>query len=191
MKSIAKMIIVLSLLCGIAGFGLSYLKISTAVAIEEQILTYVQGPAILSVFVGAENSPIEDRKTFEMEDGREIVVFPSFKKGELVGVAIEDFAGGYGGDVGVVVAIDIANDSILDIGITTLRETPGIGTQCTESSFTKKFKGVEIPPRSVPDGGSIDAISGATISSWAVVNATAKASQTYEILKPAILEAWN
>ena len=49
MLAIIRMIVVLSSICGLSGFALSYLKISTAPRIEEQVLTYVQGPAILKV----------------------------------------------------------------------------------------------------------------------------------------------
>ena len=41
MLAIIRMIVVLSSICGLSGFALSYLKISTAPRIEEQVLTYV------------------------------------------------------------------------------------------------------------------------------------------------------
>ena len=63
MLAIIRMIVVLSSICGLSGFALSYLKISTAPRIEEQVLTYVQGPAILKVFADIDNSPIAERKT--------------------------------------------------------------------------------------------------------------------------------
>ena len=96
MNSMFQMILVLSLLCGLAGFSLSYLKMSTATRIESQVLTFVQGPAILEVFRGAENSPIEDRKAFFLKDGRRVNVFPAMKGGKLYGVALEAFGKGYG-----------------------------------------------------------------------------------------------
>ena len=43
MASILRMVAVLSLLCASSGFLLSYLKMTTAGRIEEQVLTYVQG----------------------------------------------------------------------------------------------------------------------------------------------------
>ena len=70
MKSMIQMVAVLSLLCGLAGFSLSYLKMSTATQIESQVLTFVQGPAILEVFKGAENSPIEDRNHVRLNMAR-------------------------------------------------------------------------------------------------------------------------
>ena len=41
MMAIVRMVVVLSVLCGLSGFALSYLKMITATAIEEQELTLV------------------------------------------------------------------------------------------------------------------------------------------------------
>ena len=87
MKSIIRMIAVLSLLCALSGFVLSYLKITTAPRIEEQVLNYVQGPALTLVFPDAENSPLVERHTFTL-DGRDIIVFPAKKDGKLYGLSL-------------------------------------------------------------------------------------------------------
>ena len=106
MADILRMIVVLSALCGLSGFALSYLKMVTAPVIEEQVLTYVQGPAIAGVFTGIDNQPIADRKAFETEKGR-VLVFPAMRGGKLVGVALEAKGKGYGGDVGVMVGFNV------------------------------------------------------------------------------------
>ena len=128
MLAIIRMIVVLSSICGLSGFALSYLKISTAPRIEEQVLTYVQGPAILRVFANIDNSPIAERKTFTL-DGAKVTVFPGKKDGKLVAVALEHFGKGFGGDVGVMVGYDVNRDTLTGIGITTMKETPGLGTR--------------------------------------------------------------
>ena len=117
MLAIIRMIVVLSSICGLSGFALSYLKISTAPRIEEQVLTYVQGPAILKVFADIDNSPIAERKTFTL-DGAKVTVFPGKKDGKLVAVALEHFGKGFGGDVGVMVGYDVNRDTLTGIGIT-------------------------------------------------------------------------
>ena len=76
MASIVRMILVLSLLCASSGFILSYLKMTTAGRIEEQVLTYVQGPALAQVFPDAENIPLVERHVFTLPDGRNVTVFP-------------------------------------------------------------------------------------------------------------------
>lgn len=144
MADILRMIVVLSALCGLSGFALSYLKMVTAPVIEEQVLTYVQGPAIAGVFTDIDNQPIADRKAFETEKGR-VLVFPAMRDGKLVGVALEAKGKGYGGDVGVMVGFNVANDTLAGIGTTTLKETPGLGMRIAEPGFTGQFRGIAAP----------------------------------------------
>lgn len=191
MKSMIQMIVVLSLLCGTAGFCLSYLKMTTASSIESQALTFVQGPAILEVFKNAENSPIEDRKTFTLADGRRVNVFPCMQGGKLTGVALEQFGNGYGGDLGVVVGFRIQEDTLAGIGITTMKETAGVGTRVKEPAFLKQFPGKSLPVKLRNQGGEIDAISGATVSSNGVIGAVDHAVTIYKELKPLLLETWK
>lgn len=190
MLAIVKMIVVLSAICGIAGFGLSYLKLSTASRIEEQVMTYVQGPAILKVFTSIENSPIADRKKFTLPDGATIMVFPAKRGGKLIGVAIENFGKGYGGDVGIMVGFDTGRDTLVGIGVTTMKETPGLGSLIAEPRFSEQFTGKGLDVNLKAQGGSIDAISGATISSAGAVTAVANAAKLYTTLKAQIVQQW-
>ena len=187
MADILRMIVVLSALCGLSGFALSYLKMVTAPVIEEQVLTYVQGPAIAGVFTDIDNQPIADRKAFETEKGR-VLVFPAMRDGKLVGVALEAKGKGYGGDVGVMVGFNVANDTLAGIGTTTLKETPGLGMRIAEPGFTGQFRGIAAPVGLKSQGGSIDGISGATISSSGAVTAVNLAAEAYKALKPEILK---
>lgn len=185
------MVSVLSVLCAVAGFILSYLKISTVTPIENQLLTYVQGPAILNVFKDVENSPIQDRKSFIVGDGKKVNVFPAIKDGKLFGVALEGFGQGFGGDIGVMVGIDVNNDTLVSIDITTHKETPGLGSRVSEESFTKQFKGKPYAVALKSQGGEIDAISGATVSSNGTVLAINDAGNQYNMLKDEIIKTWN
>ncbi len=45
MKEMLRMILVLSLICGLSGLTLATVRQATSERIEEQVLTYVQGPA--------------------------------------------------------------------------------------------------------------------------------------------------
>jgi Na+-translocating ferredoxin:NAD+ oxidoreductase subunit G len=191
MREIINMVVVLSVICGISGFALSYLKISTAPLIEEQVLTYVQAPALKSVFPVSSNDPLAERQSFDL-DGQQIVVFPIKQDGKLTGVALETFGPGYGGDIGVIVGFNLQNDLLEGIGVTTLKETPGLGTRIVEEKYTRKFKGQN--PSTVQlssQGGNIDAVSGATISSAGTIIAVQRASSIYSKMKPKIMQTFQ
>lgn len=136
MREILHMLVVLSVICAISGAVLVNLKQATKSQIEQQVLTYVQGPALLSVLANRDNDPIKERATI-----KDVTVFPAIKDGKLVGVALEAFAPGYSGDIGVMVGFDVNRDELLGIGITTQTETPGLGTRVTEPAFTGRFTG--------------------------------------------------
>jgi electron transport complex protein RnfG len=191
MGGIVKMVVVLSVICGLAGFTLSFLKQSMTPLIEEQVLTYVQKPAIESVLANVDNDPIAERKKFTTSRGREVMVFPAVRGGKLYGVALEEFSPGYGGDVGVIVGLEMDKPNLIGIGITTMRETPGLGTRIAQPKFAGQFKESPVDVNLTSRGGKIDAVAGSTISSAAAVDSVRKAVQTFEELKPEIAAAWQ
>ncbi|MFV0349329.1 MAG: RnfABCDGE type electron transport complex subunit G [Halodesulfovibrio sp.] len=192
MREIIKMIVVLSAICGLSGFCLSYLKQLTAPAIENQVLTFVQGPAIKQVLTDTDNDPIADRKKFtNPATGKEINVFPAIKGGKLVAIALEEFGAGFGGDIGVIVGFNVENDTLAGIGVTTMKETPGLGTAVAETRFTKQFKKLPMNVDLKSKGGQIDALSGATISSTGVVTAVQNAAKVYQAIKSEATGTWK
>ena len=190
MAAILRMIVVLSAICALSGLALSYLRISTASLIEEQVLTFVQRPAIQQIFTNAENDPIADRKRFPLPGGGEVMVFPAKRGGKLEGVAIEAFHKGYGGDVGVMVGIVPSGDKLVGIGITTMRETPGLGTLIAAPRFMGQFSQISPDVALTSNGGSIDAVSGATISSTAAVESVRKAATMFQDIQKEIASTW-
>ena len=95
---------------------------------------------------------------------------------EIIGYAFETKADGYGGDIELLIALeatDMTEGNMIVKGISILfhAETPGLGARIEESSFLDQFKGTNVQDiRLAADGGDIDAISGATVSTEAVVN---------------------
>lgn len=191
MRETLHMITVLGLICAVSGFSLSFLKEETAPIIAEQILVNVQGPAVHTVFPSADNDPLAERREFTLEDGRSVTVFPYKKNGALMGVAMENRGPGYGGDIGVIVGFDLARDTLLGIGITESKETPGIGSAVGEPRFAGQFPGKPMAVELSSKGGSVDAISGATVSSTGTVIAVQNAAADYKNLKDAIISAWQ
>jgi electron transport complex protein RnfG len=193
MMEIVRMVVVLSVITGLAGFVLSGLKVWTSPIIEEQVLTNVQGPALKQLFLEGTNDPIADRKKLPKpgSDGETIMVFPSMKDGKLRAVAIEAAGKGYGGDVNVIVGFDVAADNLLGISVTTHKETPGLGSRIQDPAFTKQFRGKDPAKAALKkDGGDIDAISGATFSSIGTADAVKQAAGWYTALKDTIKTTW-
>lgn len=183
-------VIVLTLICAVAGAALAAVKVGTAERIESQLLTNVQGPALSRMFPHAENNPLAERRKFSVENGREIAVFPIYERGHLRAVALEGIGQGYGGDLGVMVGFNLENDTLNNIAITISKETPGIGSEVGSARFTKQFRGPAESLKLRGQDGSVDALSGATISSTGAVNAVQEAHLLYQQLKPKLLKAW-
>lgn len=191
MKEEIKMIVVLSLICGLSGISLAALKQVTAPAIEEQVLTYVQAPAINSVLSDHDNNPIKDRKSFDV-DGRTVIVFPAIHGGKLTGVAFETSGKGYGGKIGVMVGFSLADGVLSGIGITTMKETPGLGSRVADLSYTSQFSGHAADSVKLKkDGGDIQAVAGATISSGGTVSAIQNAIGIFNALKNSFGKGWS
>ncbi len=185
------MLIVLTILATLSGGLLAAIRDNTKDRIENQVLEFVKGPAVRSILEAATNDPITDR--FQIKDGDvERTFFVGVIDGEPRAVTLETFGkGGYGGDVGLMVGIDTQDDQLIGVGVTTHAETPGMGAKAqTDPSFAAQFKelSLEEPVKVTGDGGSINAISGATLTSRAVCSATNDAIKIYEKLKPQLTE---
>lgn len=186
MNEMFRMVLVLAILTGASGGVLAGVRALTMDRIEEQQLKFEKEPVIRAIFEGSDNDPMADR--FKVKDGDvTYTVFPGQVEGQNV-VALEAMGkGGFSGDVGIMVAFDLDADTIVGSGVTTHSETPGFGSKAKEDpSFVAQFEGWEIAkPASVKkDGGDIDAISGATITSRAVCNGVNAAAAIYTKLKP-------
>jgi len=190
MRDVIKMIVVLGVLAAVSGFVLWGVKTGTAAKIEYQQLKFVKGPAIIEILQGCTNDPLVDRfkiKDGEIERGFYVGVFD----GKANAVAYETSGKGFGGDIGVMVGVNIETDELLGMGVTTHAETPGLGSRAKDDpSFRAQFKGLSInePFKVKPDGGQIDAVSGATITSRGVCQGVTDSAEFYTRLKPQIIE---
>ncbi len=190
MREIIKMIVVLTVLSSFSGGLLAAIRGGTKDKIETQQLLFVKGPAIRSILEGCSNDPIVDR--FKIKDGDiERSFFVGIFDGKANAVAFESAGKGFGGDIGIMVGVTLDNDKIIDIGVTTHSETPGIGSKAkTDPKFSNQFKGLAAvePCKVKPDGGEIDSISGATVTSRGVCGGVSNAAEIYKRLKPQIAD---
>ncbi|MBW1864257.1 MAG: RnfABCDGE type electron transport complex subunit G [Deltaproteobacteria bacterium] len=190
MREMIKMIVVLTILCSFSGGLLAAIRNETKDRIENQQLTFVKGPAIMAILEGASNDPIVDR--FKIEDqGIERNFFIGVFDGKAGSVAFESSGKGFAGDIGIMVGVNTSDDSIVGVGVTTHSETPGVGSKAkTDPSFVAQFKDKPLVGafQVKSDGGQVDALSGATVTSRGVSVALTDAAAIYERLKPQIVE---
>ena len=190
MREMINLFIAVLLFSTVSGGLLAFVKSSTEDRIMDQQLKFVKGPAIEQILEGCTNEPITDR--FSLADGeQERIFFVGEFDGKRNTVAFESFGGGYGGDIGVIVAVNVDSDDIVGIAVTTHSETPGLGSRAKDDpSFASQFKGLPIKDvfKVQPDGGQIDALSGATVTSRGVCGAVTASSAVYFRLKDAIVE---
>ena len=98
-------------------------------------------------------------------------IYTIYSDGAGVGYAFLAVGKGYGGDIDILIGLE-DETTIKGITIISQSETPGLGSRIAESSFAIKFAGLNIGDVALKqDGGEIDGITGATISSGAVVDA--------------------
>ncbi len=185
------MVVVLTVICACSGLVLSFTNQVTQEQRENQLLTYVQGPSIQAVLSeqGHDNDPIQDRFSVDMgldEQGnaRELIVFPAKKSGETVAMAYASAGMGYGGEIDVMVGFDMQG-KLTGISVMTHAETPGLGARIEELGFTDQFHGLEVKGgvQLSQDGGEIDGVSGASISSKGVVSAINRAADVFPKVK--------
>ena len=99
------------------------------------------------------------------------------ENGATIGYVVVNSAKGYGGDISVMTGVD-ADGKVTGVNILSHAETAGLGAKAAEQSFRDRFlglvQGITVSKDKAGDN-SIDAITGATITSRAVVNAVNEA----------------
>lgn len=96
------------------------------------------------------------------------------KDGKLIGRVLKIEAPGYSSIINALVGIDLEN-KITGIDIIDQQETPGLGANIEKEDFLNQFIGKTKDLLKIKkDGGEIDAVTGATISSRAITNGVRK-----------------
>ena len=156
----------LFLLAAVAGLALGLTNMLTAGAIEEQQIKAAEAarkavlPLAATFAEAATPEGLEDAYA-----GYDASGAPVGKTGTIM-------AKGYGGEIEITVGIgqDGAVKGV-SIGGAGFAETAGLGARAKEAWFSEQYIGKLSPIALKKDGGEIDAITSATITSRAVTNA--------------------
>ena len=101
----------------------------------------------------------------------------------FIGAAVETFTNkGFSGNISLMVGI-LADGTLKNISVLQHAETPGLGSKMTEPTFKDQFNGKKADSFNIKvkkDGGDVDAITAATISSRAFCDAVNRALLTFE-----------
>ncbi len=123
----------------------------------------------------------EDKIFSQNETNHNYVTAYSSDKEEISDIFVTT-AKGYGGDVTVMTAVS-PDATVIAVSVVSLSETPGLGMKVNEKSFLSRFAGKTKDIKVNSENNSIDAISGATISSNAVTNAVNKALSLHSLIR--------
>ena len=166
-----------AILAGVNAFTAGPIAVAKAAALEE---------AIKAVAPEFDNKPTEEAYMAVTADGDSLKIYPAKKGDETVGGAVEsNTLKGFGGEIKVIVGFDMKG-TILNYSVLEHAETPGLGAKMQE--WFRMDKGQQsILGRAVPadglkvvkDGGDVDAITAATISSRAFLNAVNRAYSAF------------
>ena len=190
MREMISMIVVLTVLTAVSGGLLAAVKSKTEVRIENQVLKFQKAPALKAIFPDATNDPLAERFTIQSGD-MAVQIFPGKLADGSKEIAFETKGTGFGGPVGFMIGINLESDEIVGARVTTHSETPGIGARAKDDlSFVSQFAGLGLDTKFAVkgDGGDIDGMSGATVTSRAVCIAADQAKKLYQTLKPEILK---
>ena len=185
-SSLLNMVVVLTLVSVITGGLLAAVNSVTEGPIQEQ-----KDKALadgIKAVMGAEDIKVTaDDKVNSSVDGKDreyIIHRVANASGEPIGVAVESASQGFSGDVKILVGLD-KEGTIKGYTILEHAETPGLGARAVDW-FQKDQKGDIIGQQPSKgkltvskDGGQIDAITAATITSRAFLKAVNNAYEVY------------
>ena len=181
MKDVLKLLLVLTLICFLAGLLLAMVNKVTEDPIR-RAQRAEKMEAIRKVLPPCDNRPDEETVTVS-DHNAQWTFYVARRGGQYAGAAFEASSDkGYGGTIRVMVGVN-ADGTVNAIEILSHKETPGLGARISEPAFKNRFAGRDIQDTTWAvrkDGGDIDEITAATISSRAVVGAVADGLAVYQ-----------
>ena len=170
--TIVQMVVVLLLIAVICSAGVAAIYDATKDTIAQQKAEKEQASLKL-VLPEHDNDPVKESVKISL-DGTDYLCYVAKKGGQPVGYAVK--AGnmnGYNGHVEVLTGF-LPDGTIINTQATVLAETPGLGQKAIEPKYHDQFNGKN--PNAFrltvkKDGGDVDAISAATITSRAYAHA--------------------
>lgn len=174
MNDIIRMVVVLSLIAGVCSAALTAANTLLAPQVDKQTDYYVRGPGLERLF-GQPAEEVLGNKVVIPNNGVDVPVFFTKEGDQVSNLAVEAIGkGGFGGDLVIMVGLDMINSKLTGMESVSHSETPGLGAKIEEPAFRRQWQGLPLdqPVAVTADGGAIDSIAGASTTSRAACNGT-------------------
>jgi electron transport complex protein RnfG len=126
---------------------------------------------------------LKSEKVLSHDGGDSLLFTYAYNNDKLIGVAVNSYSDeGFSGHVEIMVGF-LPDGTIYNTAVMAHKETPGLGTKMAEPEFKDQFKNKNpnnFILKVTKDGGDVDAITAATISSRAFCDAVDRAYKTFE-----------
>lgn len=171
MSNIIKPAAVLLIICLIAAALLGYVNVITAAPIAEQ-----EAMAAKESMTAVLPDAVSFGESEEVGVGNITTITPALNAdGEEIGYAVAITTKGFSAGLSLMYGID-TEGTITGLSVVNCsNETPGLGANAANESFYGQFTGKSGEVAVTKDGGDIEALTGATITSRAVANAATEA----------------
>ena len=171
-STLKNMVLSLTLISMVMSAALTFVYLKTKGPIEDAA-RQKEINAIKMVSPDFDNDPLPDAR---LVDG--VTIYPVKKQNEPAGFAVKTFSEkGFSGHIELMAGFN-TDGTINAITVLQHKETPGLGTKMAEPKFLNQFFGKDpenFALKVKKDGGQVDAITAATISSRAFCDALQRA----------------
>ena len=169
MRNILKLSAVLLIIAAISGVTLGVIYTITKEPIAKQV-KLEEEKALKAIFPKA--------TSFNLTTGKDsYTYYEVYTKNKLIGYTIDASGQGFSSIIRIKIGLNPDKETIKDIKIIKQGETPGLGTRVEGTKFTDQFMNKtlkQILLKKDSNKGTIDALTGATISSRTVSKAMQK-----------------
>lgn len=182
-STLKNMLVTLIVITLVSGFLLGYVNQITLEP-KARVKAAQKIKALQLVLPQFDNDLAKDVIKVKLPEAKDSVeIFPAYLNGELVGYATTGISEkGFSGTVKSMIGYT-KDGTIQNIAVLEQKETPGLGTKMKEAKFIKQFLGLNPEKANLKvkkDGGQIDALTGATISSRAFIETV---QNSYQVIK--------
>jgi electron transport complex protein RnfG len=167
MKEIMRYGLILTIICGTAAGALAGVNTLT----KAKIIAQARQEVVASL-----KEVLPDAGRFEeVKKGEEVLYYKAIgPQDKLIGFAFKASGKGYSSVIETIAGM-LKDGTITAIKVVSQTETPGLGANVAGPEFTGRFKNIRDP-------GAVEAITGATISSRAVIDSVEKKASEIKVL---------